>query len=40
VKPLPTQFANKNWEYSHHPTREGQTPGAAEICKTVKNGVY
>jgi len=24
-----------------HPTREGQTPGvAAEVCVTVKDGVY
>jgi len=41
VKPLPQQFTNKHWEYSHHPTRKGQTPGvAAEICVTVKDGVY
>jgi len=38
---LTQQFTNKYWQYSHHPTREGQTPeAAAEICETVKDGVY
>jgi len=38
VKPLPQQFTNKYREYSHHPTRERQTPGvAADICVTVED---
>jgi len=38
---LPQQFTNKYWDYSHHPSREGQIPGvAAEICETVKDGVH
>jgi len=41
VKPLLQQLTNNYWEYSHHPTREGHIPGvAAEICVTVKDGVY